>query len=113
MPAPLPYRELVELIEETCARLQDGDDAFLETAIHRRDAVLAAIAKTPVSPQAAPEVRTAIGHALELDRALLTILEARREQVRLELGKLGAQREALLSYRGTGRTSAFYVERLG
>ena len=24
-----------------------------------------------------------------------------------------AQREALLSYRGTGRTSAFYVERLG
>lgn len=111
--AAAPYQELARLSQETCARLQAGDDEFLVEAIARRDVLLAAIAKTSIGLDEAPEVSLAIRHALALDRDLLALLESRREQVRKDLAQVAEGRAALQSYRGASPSGAIYIERLG
>jgi hypothetical protein len=106
------YHELARLSEATCARLRDGDDEILESSIERRDALLTAIAATPVRPAEAPEIGALIRHALTRERELLALLEARREQVRQEIAQIAEGRAALQSYRGVAPKSAFYFERL-
>jgi MoxR-like ATPase len=106
------YHELARLSEETRARLRDGDDDFLEAALERRDALLAAIAETPVRPGEAPEVSAAIRQALALDRELLALLESRREEVRRDIARITEGRAALQSYRGAAPSGAIYIERL-
>jgi hypothetical protein len=110
--AAAPYRELAQLSEETCARLQGGDDAFLAEAIARRDVLLDVIAGTEVRPDEIIDVRTAIQHALAMDHQLLALLESRREQARQALAQIAGRRDALQSYRGSAPTGAVYIERL-
>jgi hypothetical protein len=106
------YQELVRLGEATAARLRDGDDDGLESAMAQREALLAAISATPVPPTEAPEISAAIRRVLALDQEMLAFLEARKAQVRHELAKISESRAALESYRGAPPRGAAYVERL-
>jgi hypothetical protein len=107
------YQELVRLGEATVARLRDGDDAGLPSAMDERDALVAAIVATPVSPAEAPEIGAAIRRVLVLDQELLALLEACKARVSQELARLAAGRAALTSYRTAPPSSAAYIERLG
>jgi hypothetical protein len=78
-----------------------------------RDALVAAIAATPVSPAETPEIGAAIRRVLALDEALLALLAARKAQVSQELARIAASRAALTSYRTAPPRSAAYIERLG
>lgn len=107
-----PYRELARLSAETCARVEAGDDAFLDEAFEQRAALLATIVQSSVPADQAPEVRAAIEDVLALDQQLLTLLTAQRAAARQELARIAERRTALLSYRGAVPTGAVYVERL-
>jgi hypothetical protein len=78
-----------------------------------RDALLAAIAATAVSPLEAPEIGAAIRRVLALDQEMLTLVEVLQTQVSQELARIAASRAALGSYRATPPGSAAYIERLG
>jgi hypothetical protein len=107
------YLELVRLSEATVARLRDGDDAGLPSAMDERNALLGAIAVTPVSPVEAPEIDAAIRRVLALDQELLALVEACKAQVSQEITRIAASRAALESYRCAPSRSAAYFERLG
>ena len=107
------YEALVRLSEATVARLRDGEDAGLPSAMDERNALLGAIAVTPVSPAEAPEIDAAIRRVLALDQELLSLVEACKAQVSQELARIAASRAALESYRCAPASSAAYFERLG
>lgn len=107
------YGELVRLGEATVGRLRDGDDAGLASAMDERDALLAAIAGTSVSPFEAPEIAAAIRRVLALDQEMVALVEGLQAQVKEKLAKVAAGRTALGSYRATPPGSAAYIERLG
>jgi hypothetical protein len=111
-PAAEPYRALARLGEETCARLEAGDEACLVEATARRDALLAGIVGIEVRPDEIEEVSSAIRHALAVDRRLLALLESRREAARQALAQAAESRAALQSYRGPRREGSRYIERL-
>jgi hypothetical protein len=106
------YRDLAQLSEETGALLHGDDDAALEAALARREALLARLATTMPVTSEVPEISATIDRILALDRALRAQAEAQREALRRELAKMAERRVALHSYRGAGPTSAVYVERL-
>ena len=107
-----PYRELARLSAETAARIEAGDDAWLDEALARRDTLLATIRTITVRPEDAENVRAAIGDVLALDEQLLAVLETHRRRVRDELAQIAGARTALQGYRGGVQSSAAYVDRL-
>jgi hypothetical protein len=107
------YRELVRLGEATVGRLREGDEAGLPSAMDERDALLAAIARTSVSPLEAPEIAAAIRRVLALDQEMLALIEGLQAQMSQTLAKIAASRAALGSYRAAPPGSAAYIERLG
>ena len=107
------YRELVRLGEATVGRLRDGDDAGLSSAMDERDALLAAIARTSVSPLEAPEIAAAIRRVLALDEEMLALIDVLQAQVSQKLAKIAASRAALGTYRSAPPASAAYIERMG
>jgi DNA repair ATPase RecN len=116
-------RELERLAEEASARLGDGDENTLDQYCSNREALVARIAPLPRrlsdaggrAADAAAHRRDAAGalrRVVDLDRDLLTRLEASRAEIHRELSRLSESRRFLASYRGSPKEVSQYVERL-
>lgn len=118
-PAQL-YGQALRLTEELRARLREGDDAGAEAFSRQREALLERIASLGPEPggnQRHPEARrksaATIERILELDREVLTLLEARKAHLGRELHELGRGRRTLAAYRGPTPLTPAYVDRVG
>lgn len=117
------YGEALRLTEEFCARVRAGDESGGEAFSRVREAIFqrtsAMRAASEPLPGAAGGIEafwrrstTAIERIMELDREVLTLLEARKAQVGRELAEIGRGRRTLASYRGPVATSPAFLDRV-
>lgn len=116
------YEEAVRLTEEFARAALGGDDSGAEEFSRNREAIFEAIDRLGGGEDAAPAAseapdaawqrsRAAIQRILELDRELMTCLEARKAGIQAALTALRKVREALHGYKGASRTAPSYVDR--
>jgi hypothetical protein len=118
------YREAERLTEAFCARVREGDDARADLFVKKREEILQRIAEmgAPVgaddgdvddSDQYCRESAAAIERMIELNRELVSLLQARMNDVRRQLADLSVRRRSLTPYRGPALITPAFVDRVG
>lgn len=107
------YAELLRLSEEMHVAARAGDPTALGDLFERRDVVVSAIGAAQVPAETAARMGDIVKRVLALDRELLTVLAARRDETRQQLEAVLARRRSLQSYRGTPPAGPLFIERLG
>ncbi len=117
------YGEALRLTEEFCARVRAGDESGGEAFCRVREAIFQRISAIGAAAKPLPgdargieafwrRSSTAIERIMELDREVLTLLEARKAQVGRELAEIGQGRRMLASYRGPSAISPAFLDRV-